>query len=837
MSAGLELPDWATGEVTQDDNGLLTAPLVDLGDYAGNYGYVTQMDALKALLGKLGDEGKTIAFDIETGYIGMDREKASLDVHSLDQMIVGFSVTNSVDWARYIPLKHDDTDLNMDPNQVWPLVKELFESGAADIACHSYQFEGRNLRMLDLKGDGPDIFPTRVHDTQIQSYVIGQAPPFGQKWHGLKQLTNHWFNYDQMELPDLFRLYAPKDKKGKPKFTKHDSDCLRFNRLPLDYAVQQYVCDDVTWCLRLDQFQRPNIEQNLWFDTAHRMYQMELAILDLLIEMSHFGISVNWPGLAKGMEDYNVFIANMQKTARGMLAEVVNDDYAAAFNFRSNPQVGKLLFGSEYLGLTPTSFTDGGNPSTAEDSLEAIRKQHPVVDMILKLRQVEKMGQWFDQWNGYRTTHDDKVHPALNQTRVQSGRFASDNPNVQNITKKWWYTSVPRDWSRYPANEPADEEFEAWVEENYAADSDYWTGNARSFLVASPGYRLLSFDYAQQELRVLAGLSKEPYLIEAFAQGVDIHKATAALMFSTPIDEVTKAQRQRGKTINFALIYGQGPTAMASALGISVAEAKALMAQYFAAFTNVSSWINSTKIQAGKTGYVTSFYGRRSTIWELFSDSEAVRSKAERKMVNLPVQGGGADISKLAMLKSRKALRDRGWWGDKVRMLMNQHDSLVYEVRDDMDLDEVIAVLEPEVMLLDVPELKQFPPMEVDWEVGLTWGGVSKFKKQVEEDGVGQSVESLPTVTQTTTPGGAMIVRFTEGSFSVELSEDDGVTQFGEDAWENMSVIQRFGKLSALTELLGSDYLYKHGKLEQPEYQTRVQRLLPVIKPVEAEAA
>jgi DNA polymerase-1 len=816
MTTSLILPDWV-GSVAQDGNGLLTHPLVDLSGHQANYGYVVEMDALKALLDKLATEAKPMAFDIETGYLGMPHPKRSLDVHNLDQMIVGFSITNGPDWARYIPLHHDNTDLNMDPNQVWPMVKELFESGVADLVAHSWQFEGRNLRTLDIKGDGPDIIPARVHDTQIQSYVIGQAPPFGNRWHTLKQLTGHWFNYEQREITDLFASYAPKDKNGNPKYTKADADCLRFNTLPLDYAVQQYTCDDVTWCWRLDQFQRRNITENRWYPTAGRMYALELEILDLLVEMAGFGISVDWDGLAKGLEDYHVFQANMEQTARRMLAELVNDDYAAAFNFNSPPQVSRLLFDTEHLGLRPTQFTDTGNPSTADASLEAIRKQHPIVDMILKLRQVAKMGQWFEKWNGYRTGYDDKVHAALNQTRVQSGRFASDNPNVQNITKKWWHTSVLRDWRRYPANEPADEEFMAWVEDNYAADNDYWTGNARSYLVASPGYRFLSFDYAAQEMRVLAGLSQEPYLIEAFARGLDIHRATAAMMFSTPLEQVTPSQRRRGKTMNFALIYGQGPRAMAAALGISVEEAKTLMDQYFAAFTNVRHWMDRTKIQAGRAGYVTSFYGRRSTLWELFSDNEAIRSRGERKKINIPVQGGGADISKLAMLAARRVLRRRGWWGEPVRILMNQHDSLIFEVRDDLDMAAVIRLLEPAVMLTGLPELQAFPPMEVDWEVGLTWGDISTFTPEKETDS-----------------GGSMQVRFADGGFSVELSDADGAQQF--DDWDEMTVVARFGKLSALAELLGSDYLFKHGDIEPIEYKQRVERLMPVVQP-QAKAA
>jgi hypothetical protein len=214
---------------------------------------------------------------------------------------------------------------------------------------------------------------------------------------------------------------------------------------------------------------------------------------------------------------------------------------------------------------------------------------------------------------------------------------------------------------------------------------------------------------------------------------------------------------------------------------------------------------------------VTSFYGRRSTLWELFSDNEAIRSRGERKKINIPVQGGGADISKLAMLAARRVLRRRGWWGEPVRILMNQHDSLIFEVRDDLDMAAVIRLLEPAVMLTGLPELQAFPPMEVDWEVGLTWGDISTFTPEKETDS-----------------GGSMQVRFADGGFSVELSDADGAQQF--DDWDEMTVVARFGKLSALAELLGSDYLFKHGDIEPIEYKQRVERLMPVVQP-QAKAA
>jgi DNA polymerase-1 len=500
---------------------------------------------------------------------------------------------------------------------------------------------------------------------------------------------------------------------------------IRFNPLSItDPKVVNYVCDDVTWALRLDQDRRPKVLAEREF-----IYKLEKEIATILVDMADVGIAVDWDGINAGLAQYDYFYQQMENLTRKKFEEATGRDLTT-LNFRSTQQMSTLLFDpDEGLGLKAAQKTKkGGKPSTSDTSLEALKNEHPAVAQLLKYRQTKMMGNWFSLWSKLNTSYDGRVHPNFKQTTVQSGRFACDAPNVQNIRKKWWFTIVERNYEIFPKGKNGDANFEKYVRDNGTNGVDYWYGNARDYIVASPGYHILSFDYGQQELRVLAGLAKEPYLLQAFDKGEDIHKATAALMFNVPLEEVTEEQRQKGKTINFGNVYGQGAKAMGDQLGITETEAQGLFDRYFSAFSKVADWFETVKRQGAKDGYVESFMKRKSTIWEAQSEYRTIRNKAERMFVNVPVQGGGADITKVAMVKAKRMLIEKGWWKTKVRLLMNQHDSLVFEVSDDLDLYEVRDLLKPQVSF----PVTGFPEFVVDWECGLRWGSCVKMLDKPE---------------------------------------------------------------------------------------------------------
>lgn len=677
--------------------------IADLSGYSGNYARITSLDSFNRLVDRLYNSDKTISFDVETGYTGPDVAKLSLDVYHPLQFIVGFAFTNDVRWARYVPLLHDYGN-NLDPEKVWTIIKPLLEDKT--IVCHNVSFEAKNLAALERKGHGPAIHLKweNFHDTMLQSYVLSET-----RFHGLKGLTKEHYNYSQREIDSLF-----------DKLTEKKKSALRFNPLDIENPdVTNYVCDDVTWTLRLDNDQRPRAEAE-----RGMIYKMEREIAGILIDMAETGISVDWEGIHEGVSHFGNFYQLMENDTRKKFEAQVGRDLTG-LNFRSTQQMQKLLFDHEDgLGLRPAQKTKKGAPSTSDVSLEAIRQQNPAVDQLLRYRGAKKMGEWFLDWNTRQTAYDHKLHPNFKQTTVQSGRFACDAPNVQNITKKWWFTVFERNFDTFPRNAQGDKDFEEHVKAHGKHGTDYWTGNARDYLIASPGYTLLSFDYSQQELRVLAGLAQEPYLQEAFKEGKDIHKATASLMFNVPLEEVTSEQRQRAKTINFGLIYQQGAKALGDSLGITKEEAQSLFDRYFSAFSKVDQWFAKTKREGKEKEYVESFFGRKSTLWDYRSEYDSIRSKGDRMAVNVPVQGGGADITKLAMIRTKRMLVNQGWWGTQVRLLMNQHDSLVFEVSNELDLVEVKNLITPMVSF----PVKGFPNFKIDWEAGLRWGSCKKWE-------------------------------------------------------------------------------------------------------------
>jgi DNA polymerase-1 len=279
---------------------------------------------------------------------------------------------------------------------------------------------------------------------------------------------------------------------------------------------------------------------------------------------------------------------------------------------------------------------------------------------------------------------------------VVSGRFAVSDPAYQQLPKKYRY-----------------------VLDNGAV----FELKFRDIVMAESKHYLIGFDYSQVELRVLAGLSGEPALVKAFNNNDDVHQMTAALMFGIPFDQVTDEQRSIGKTINFSLLYGQGPKGMAERMGIGIDEAKAFLQKYFAIYSSVKSWVDKQTKDGVARGRTMSKFGRIHPIWALESDKPAIRANGERLCVNAPVQGGAADIMRIAMIRCTKALRQMGL-DDRVHLIMNIHDALVFEVDVSVHPQTVIDVVQPEVVF----PIEGWPALRADWEVGLRWGSMTKLK-------------------------------------------------------------------------------------------------------------
>jgi DNA polymerase I len=346
-------------------------------------------------------------------------------------------------------------------------------------------------------------------------------------------------------------------------------------------------------------------------------------------------------------------------------------------NINSPRQLATILFEKQQLPVLKKTKT---GPSTDADVLDQLAAMgHELPRLILEYRNLQKLkSTYVDTLPERINRRTGRIHTSFNQTGAATGRLSSSEPNLQNI----------------PARTARGEQI-------------------RTAFVPAPGCKFLVADYSQIELRLMAHLSGDPAFIEAFRQGGDIHRQTAAIIFGVPVEKVTPEMRGRAKTINFATIYGQGPFALAAKLGIAQADAKAFIEQYFQRFAGVRAFLDRQVEVAREKGYVETIFGRRRYIPELKDRNFNVRAYGERNAQNSPLQGSAADLMKVAMINIHAALREEGL---RSRMLLQVHDELVFEVPE-AELER----MEPLVRrhMESAAELRV--PLVVDIGVGENW--------------------------------------------------------------------------------------------------------------------
>lgn len=403
------------------------------------------------------------------------------------------------------------------------------------------------------------------------------------------------------------------------------------------------------------------------------MDRLELPLIPVLAEMESAGVLLNAGHL-------NTFLNEVQRD----LDRLSRDVYEAAggpFNIRSAQQLGEVLF--HRLNLPAARKTRGGQASTSQDVLEKLSGHHPVVDALLEFRKLEKLRSTYLEPLPRLMGRDGRIRTTFNQLATATGRLSSSNPNLQNI----------------PVRGPLGRRM-------------------RACFTSPEGSLLVSADYSQIELRVLASLSGDPALLDAFRHGRDIHARTASLLFDVPIEDVTPDQRRNAKTINFGLIYGMGPQKLAAELKISLAQAKAFMGRYFERLSTLKNFYDTVEAQAKEQGYITTLAGRRRLLPDIESDNTQVQSLARRQAVNTLIQGSAADIIKLAMLAvhNDSELRCLG-----ARPLLQVHDELLLEAPQETAeasgkrVAALMAEVRPGGTALKVP-------LEAEWGCGRDWG-------------------------------------------------------------------------------------------------------------------
>lgn len=681
-----------------------------------NYGAITSIEELADFTERVINAGTPIAFDIETGYHGDDRDKGA--IHRATAIVVGISFTNSMDWARYAPLAHN-TGENLDNRAAAQLFWDMFATGWG--VAHNAGFELRHLSkwFMENLADDPErgeqvraskgYFPIRS-DSMVEAYLAADYPGFG-----LKFLTKAMFGHTQTELHELFGT----DLKVKNR------KAIRFNTLELTPQVVNYACEDSVWCLGIhdryyDQLQE---ERGLLFTVEKSIVQ------DVLPLMEDEGVLYDWALMRRTADILRDFRDRFNAEIMAELSDMAGRP--VAINLASPLQVRKTLY--EGLGMRTTVFTDKTRDlppgervmSTSDIALRKLVDQFPVVKRILQWREQTKLlGTYLDKYeNAYNIADDGRAHPSLLSAFVITGRFACSDPNYQQSPKKYHFdlaeAAVVHQAHRDAHGKPDDKK---WCE---CKNPDFeppagtcFTFNFRDVIKAPEDHYILGFDLSQAELRAIAGEAQEHALLEAFENGDDVHSVTASLMLGVPLAEVTEEQRAIGKMLNFALLYGMSVKGLADRLALPIEEAQSLMDKYFAGLSAIATYM-AKMVRLGKEqGYVTSKFGRKLPIWEYLDERPFVRSKGDRACVNYPIQGAATgDYMKIAMVRVIAAIKKAGLV-DKVKLVMNVHDALEFYVHISLTPEEVVAVLKPAVVF----EVPGWPAMKADWHMAKRWG-------------------------------------------------------------------------------------------------------------------
>ncbi len=399
-------------------------------------------------------------------------------------------------------------------------------------------------------------------------------------------------------------------------------------------------------------------------------YDMEIPLIPVLAKMESIGVAVD----VSELNEMSAEVGDLCKTLESNIFSEAGEE----FNVNSPKQLGEILFEKLHL-LEKPKKTKTGQYATGEEVLKTL-EHHKIVQDILEYRELQKLkSTYIDALPAMISESDGRIHTNYSQAVAATGRLSSVNPNLQNIPVRTERGRLIR----------------------------------KAFICNDPDFTLLSADYSQIELRIMASFSEDPHMIEAFKQGRDIHATTASRIFSVPLEEVDDQMRRKAKSVNFGLIYGQSAFGLAQNLNISRGEAKEIIDAYFKEFGAVKAYMDDVINDAREKEYVETILGRRRFLRDINSKNQTMRGFAERNAINAPIQGSAADIIKIAMIKIHDFMESKNL---KSKMIMQVHDELVFEVHKDEQ-----TIMQEEIPKMMSEAVKLSVPMVVDWGVGENW--------------------------------------------------------------------------------------------------------------------
>jgi DNA polymerase I len=512
--------------------------------------------------------------------------------------------------------------------------------------------------------------PTRPKLGQHAKYDINILSNYGIVVQGLKHdsmLESYVWNATatRHDMDSLAKKYLGYETVKYEQVAGKGAKQISFSQVDLDTACR-YAAEDADVTLRLHRALWPKLDS---VPALRKVYEeIEIPLVPVLAAMEQRGVLIDGDVLRRQSQQLGKRMLELQQQAHALATH--------EFNLDSPKQLQAVLF--DELGLQAKLKTPTGQPSTNEEALEAIADTHELPRLILDYRSLAKLRSTYtDKLSSIVNPRTGRVHTSYHQGSVATGRVSSSDPNLQNIPIR--------------------------TEEGR---------RIRQAFIAPPGWQVMAADYSQIELRIMAHLSGDEGLLRAFHAGGDVHRATAAEVFGVAPEDITTNQRRAAKAINFGLMYGMSAFGLARQLSVDRGEASDYMGRYFSRYPGVRAFMDATREQAHRDGYVETIFGRRLYLENLTSRNQGLRQGAERAAVNAPMQGSAADIIKRAMIGVAAWLKDR----DDAHMLMQVHDELVFEVRADAVEEVRAAVME---RMSGAAELAV--PLVVDVGVGANW--------------------------------------------------------------------------------------------------------------------
>lgn len=641
----------------------------------------------KTFAGKL----KTIfEDDYTTNKDNIDSTKETAnDIHTFDRTKVKYKLINSKKDAENLAqnlMKYDlivfdtETDsldtfnvnlagcsFSVKPKEAWFVIvnpqKEAAGLFAADLSdrlpvdefvkIFKPLFENKAIKKVCQNGKY-DIAVLKHYEINVENFyfdtMLASYVIDPDQKHNMDDLSEKYLNYKPIPLLNLIG-----SKKTPEKIFDVDPNKL-----------SEYSCEDADITFRLYEILNDILIKEKLTKVA---YEIEFPLVEVLEEMERTGVKI----------DINILNA-FSKDLQILLDNYTNDIYKHAgetFNINSTQQLQKILF--DKLGLSPTSKTKTGY-STDAKTLESLKGSHPIIDSILEYRQVAKLKSTYaDSLPDLINPKTGRIHTTFNQTIASTGRLSSVEPNLQNI----------------PIRTELGKEIR------------------KAFVPRDKNHIILSADYSQIELRIMASISGDKTLTKAFQDGEDIHRRTAALVFQVDPNDVTPDMRRKAKEVNFGILYGLGPFGLKSRLGITQTHAKEIIDNYFKSFASVKKFMDESIKNAQKKGFAETLTGRRRFLKNINSNNRVVRQFEERVAINMPIQGTAADMIKLAMINIHKELKKRN---AKTKMVLQVHDELVFDVHKE-ELDE----LRPLITDLMINSLPLNVPVAVESGIGENW--------------------------------------------------------------------------------------------------------------------